>query len=144
LLQSVHPAKSQVRMMPSVVDRASTHTATRRAGPAPPAPPTADRRPSAQGRTQSTLGNDRRVDPRENFCCSAAASASPAAMRDNSARRSADPGQAWMPYSVSALQWGLLAAIDRRAVALIVLPAFVVQVIVGIFAFGAGTASRPR
>jgi succinate-acetate transporter protein len=36
---------------------------------------------------------------------------------------------------VSALQWGLLPAIDRRAVALIVFPAFVVQVIVGIFAF---------
>jgi hypothetical protein len=49
-----------------------------------------------------------------------------------------------MPHSVSALQWGLLSAIDRRAVALIALPAFVVQVIVGIFAFGAGTASRPR
>jgi succinate-acetate transporter protein len=36
---------------------------------------------------------------------------------------------------VSALQWGLLPAADRRAVALIVFPAFVVQVIVGIFAF---------
>jgi uncharacterized protein len=36
---------------------------------------------------------------------------------------------------VSALQWGLLPGIDRRAVALIVFPAFVVQVIVGIFAF---------
>jgi succinate-acetate transporter protein len=36
---------------------------------------------------------------------------------------------------VSALQWGLLPAVDRRAVALIVFPAFVVQVIVGIFAF---------
>ena len=38
---------------------------------------------------------------------------------------------------VSALQWGVLPAIDRRAVALIVFPAFVVQVIVGIFALGA-------
>jgi uncharacterized protein len=38
---------------------------------------------------------------------------------------------------VSALQWGVLPAADRRAVALIVLPAFVVQVIVGIFAIGA-------
>src|ERR1700732_1588797 len=38
---------------------------------------------------------------------------------------------------VSALQWGLLPAADRRAVALIVFPAFVVQVIVGIFALGA-------
>ena len=36
---------------------------------------------------------------------------------------------------VSALQWGLLPGVDRRAVALIVFPAFVVQVIVGIFAF---------
>jgi hypothetical protein len=36
---------------------------------------------------------------------------------------------------VSALQWGLLPRVDRRAVALIVFPAFVVQVIVGIFAF---------
>jgi hypothetical protein len=38
---------------------------------------------------------------------------------------------------VSTLQWGLLPSADRRAVALIVLPAFVVQAIVGIFAFGA-------
>jgi succinate-acetate transporter protein len=38
---------------------------------------------------------------------------------------------------VSALQWGLLPAADGRAVALIVFPAFVVQMIVGIFAFGA-------
>jgi hypothetical protein len=38
---------------------------------------------------------------------------------------------------VSALQWGLRPAADERAVALIVFPAFVVQVIVGIFAFGA-------
>ena len=38
---------------------------------------------------------------------------------------------------VSTLQWGLLPAADHRAVALIVLPAFVVQAIVGIFAFGA-------
>jgi uncharacterized protein len=36
---------------------------------------------------------------------------------------------------VSALQWGLLPGVDRRAVALVVFPAFVVQVIVGIFAF---------
>jgi uncharacterized protein len=36
---------------------------------------------------------------------------------------------------VSALQWGLLPEVDRQAVALIVFPAFVVQVIVGIFAF---------
>ena len=35
----------------------------------------------------------------------------------------------------SALQWGLLPATDRRAAALIVFPAFVVQTIVGIFAF---------
>jgi hypothetical protein len=38
---------------------------------------------------------------------------------------------------VSALQWGLLPAADRRAVALIVLPAFIVQAIVGVFALGA-------
>ena len=38
---------------------------------------------------------------------------------------------------VSALQWGLLPGTDRRAVALVVLPAFVVQAIVGIFAIGA-------
>jgi uncharacterized protein len=38
---------------------------------------------------------------------------------------------------VSTLQWGLLPTADHRAVALIVLPAFVVQAIVGIFAFGA-------
>jgi uncharacterized protein len=38
---------------------------------------------------------------------------------------------------VSALQWGLLPAADRRAVALVVLPAFVVQVIVGILALAA-------
>jgi uncharacterized protein len=38
---------------------------------------------------------------------------------------------------VSILQWGLLPFADRRAVALIVLPAFVVQAIVGIFALGA-------
>ena len=38
---------------------------------------------------------------------------------------------------VSALQWGLLPAADRRAVALIVFPAFIVQAIVGIFALGA-------
>jgi uncharacterized protein len=38
---------------------------------------------------------------------------------------------------VSALQWGLLPAADRRAVALVVLPAFVVQAIVGVFAIGA-------
>jgi succinate-acetate transporter protein len=38
---------------------------------------------------------------------------------------------------VSTLQWGLLPAGDRRAVALIVLPAFVVQAIVGIIAIGA-------
>jgi hypothetical protein len=36
---------------------------------------------------------------------------------------------------VSAYQWGLLPAGDNRAVALVVLPAFVVQLIVGIFAF---------
>src|ERR1700691_6115500 len=35
----------------------------------------------------------------------------------------------------SALQWGVLPAADQRAAALIVFPAFVVQVIVGIFAF---------
>ena len=38
---------------------------------------------------------------------------------------------------VSTLQWGVLPAADRRAVALIVLPAFVVQAIVGLFAIGA-------
>jgi succinate-acetate transporter protein len=36
---------------------------------------------------------------------------------------------------VSALQWGVLPAADRRAVALVVFPAFVMQLIVGIFAF---------
>ena len=45
---------------------------------------------------------------------------------------------------VSALQWGLLPGVDRRAVALIVFPAFVVQVIVGISPSTPGTASRPR
>jgi succinate-acetate transporter protein len=39
--------------------------------------------------------------------------------------------------TVSALQWGLLPAADRRAVALIVFPAFIVQAIVGVFALGA-------
>jgi succinate-acetate transporter protein len=38
---------------------------------------------------------------------------------------------------VSTLQWGLLPVADRRAVALIVFPAFIVQAIVGIFAIGA-------
>jgi succinate-acetate transporter protein len=38
---------------------------------------------------------------------------------------------------VSALQWGLLPITDRRAVALIVFPAFIVQAIVGILALGA-------
>jgi uncharacterized protein len=38
---------------------------------------------------------------------------------------------------VSALQWGLLPAADRRAVALIVFPAFIVQAIAGLFALGA-------
>jgi succinate-acetate transporter protein len=38
---------------------------------------------------------------------------------------------------VSALQWGVLPAADGQAVALIVLPAFIVQVIVGIIAIGA-------
>jgi succinate-acetate transporter protein len=38
---------------------------------------------------------------------------------------------------VSTLQWGLLPAADRRAIALIVFPAFIVQAIVGIFAIGA-------
>jgi hypothetical protein len=37
----------------------------------------------------------------------------------------------------SVLQWGVLPAVDRRAVALIVLPAFIVQAIVGLFAIGA-------
>lgn len=36
---------------------------------------------------------------------------------------------------VSALQWGILPASDRQAVALIVFPAFVVQLIVAVFAF---------
>ena len=35
---------------------------------------------------------------------------------------------------VSALQWGVLPVADRRAVALIVFPAFIVQAVVGIFA----------
>jgi hypothetical protein len=38
---------------------------------------------------------------------------------------------------VSTLQWGLLPGADRRAVALIVLPAFIVQAIVGVLSFGA-------
>jgi hypothetical protein len=38
---------------------------------------------------------------------------------------------------VSTLQWGVLPRADRRSVALIVLPAFVVQAVVGIFAIGA-------
>ena len=38
---------------------------------------------------------------------------------------------------VSALQWGMLAAGDQRAVALIVFPAFIVQAISGIFALSA-------
>jgi succinate-acetate transporter protein len=38
---------------------------------------------------------------------------------------------------VSTLQWGLVPAIDRRAVALIVFPAFIVQAIAGLFALGA-------
>jgi succinate-acetate transporter protein len=38
---------------------------------------------------------------------------------------------------VSALQWGSLSAADRRAVALIVFPAFIVQAIVGVFALSA-------
>jgi uncharacterized protein len=38
---------------------------------------------------------------------------------------------------VSALQWGLLPVADRRAVALIVFPAFIVQAIAGVFALGA-------
>ena len=42
---------------------------------------------------------------------------------------------------VSALQWGLLPAADRRAVALIVLPAFLVQAIAGVFALGARDSS---
>jgi len=36
---------------------------------------------------------------------------------------------------ISVLQWGILPAADTKAVALIVFPAFVIQVIVGIFAF---------
>jgi succinate-acetate transporter protein len=38
---------------------------------------------------------------------------------------------------VSVLQWGLLPVADRRAVALIVFPAFIVQAIVGVLALGA-------
>jgi uncharacterized protein len=38
---------------------------------------------------------------------------------------------------ISTLQWGLLQHEDRRAVALIVFPAFLVQLIVGIFAINA-------
>jgi succinate-acetate transporter protein len=37
----------------------------------------------------------------------------------------------------STLQWGVLPAVDRRAVALIVFPAFIVQAIAGLFALGA-------
>jgi hypothetical protein len=42
---------------------------------------------------------------------------------------------------VSTLQWGLLPTADRRAVALIVLPAFIVQAIAGLFALGARDSS---
>jgi uncharacterized protein len=38
---------------------------------------------------------------------------------------------------VSTLQWGLVPATDRRAVALIVFPAFIVQAIAGLFALSA-------
>jgi succinate-acetate transporter protein len=38
---------------------------------------------------------------------------------------------------VSTLQWGLLPLTDRRTIALIVFPAFIVQAIVGIIALGA-------
>jgi succinate-acetate transporter protein len=38
---------------------------------------------------------------------------------------------------VSTLQWGVLPVADRRAVALIVFPAFIVQAIAGLFALGA-------
>jgi succinate-acetate transporter protein len=38
---------------------------------------------------------------------------------------------------VSTLQWGLLPGADRRAVALIVFPAFIVQAIAGLFALSA-------
>jgi uncharacterized protein len=37
----------------------------------------------------------------------------------------------------STLRWGVLSAADRRAVALIVFPAFIVQAIAGLFALGA-------
>jgi succinate-acetate transporter protein len=42
---------------------------------------------------------------------------------------------------VSTLQWGLLPTADRRAVALIVFPAFIVQAIAGLFAIGARDSS---
>ena len=42
---------------------------------------------------------------------------------------------------VSTLQWGVLPATDRQAVALIVLPAFFVQAIVGLFAIAARDSS---
>ena len=42
---------------------------------------------------------------------------------------------------VSTLQWGVLPATDRQAVALIVLPAFFVQAIVGLIAIGARDSS---
>jgi succinate-acetate transporter protein len=42
---------------------------------------------------------------------------------------------------VSTLQWGMLPAADRQAVALIVAPAFVVQAIAGLFAIGARDSS---
>lgn len=38
---------------------------------------------------------------------------------------------------VSALQWGSLSTADRRAVALIVFPAFIIQAVVGVFALSA-------
>jgi uncharacterized protein len=38
---------------------------------------------------------------------------------------------------ISTLQWGLLPVTDQRAIALIVFPAFIVQAVVGVLAFGA-------
>jgi succinate-acetate transporter protein len=42
---------------------------------------------------------------------------------------------------VSSLEWGLLPLADRRAVALIVFPAFIVQAVAGLFALGARDSS---
>src|SRR5712664_3689568 len=53
------------------------------------------------------------------------------------ARRSATGSRPHCSVLVSTLQWGLLPVADRRAVALIVFPAFIVQAIAGLFALSA-------